>query len=345
MKSICLDPTHSTTQLLIERSIGRRYSSDFAELRLTITPSKAPKLEGGLITKGYSKSGYLKTNNNWHACDLNGQPSSQIDIHREVCGVSLPLITVVTVVFNGQNYLEKTIQNVIDQTYPNVEYIVIDGGSIDDTINIIKKYENSIDYWLSESDSGIYDAMNKAIEIATGKWINFMNAGDTFFAPNTLEWLFNAAEEKLNADIIYGNVCVKYKDFAIVKSAGKLNQLWSGMKFCHQSTFVKTSYHKIMKFNPNNKIAADLEFFYRAYKSDVSFQYADFTISSVLTGGLSESNRLKTILASRDAVFNSGGGRLVKLIYYLFFLDVLIRNFLKKILPDKISKKIIQMKN
>ncbi len=84
---------------------------------------------------------------------------------------SLPLITVITVVYNGEKYLEETIQSVINQTYPNVEYIIIDGGSTDETIDIIKKYEDKIDLWISEKDEGIYDAMNKGIYLATGQWV------------------------------------------------------------------------------------------------------------------------------------------------------------------------------
>ena len=87
--------------------------------------------------------------------------------------IDSPLITVVTVVFNDVQHIEETILSVVNQTYPNIEYIIIDGGSTDGTVDIIKKYEERIAYWVSEPDQGIYDAMNKGIQKATGEWINF----------------------------------------------------------------------------------------------------------------------------------------------------------------------------
>jgi len=116
------------------------------------------KGEGGLRTKGYFKK-YIKDN---------------------------PLISVITVVFNGENDLEQTIKSVINQTYNNIEYIVIDGGSTDDTLSIIKKYEDKINYWVSEDDNGIYDAMNKGVGLAQGEWLCFINSGDIFISQNTL---------------------------------------------------------------------------------------------------------------------------------------------------------------
>ena len=91
-----------------------------------------------------------------------------------------PLITIITVAYNAVKDIENTILSVLNQTYPNIEYIIIDGGSTDGTLDIIKKYEDKISYWVSEPDKGIYDAMNKGTLKATGVWLNFMNAGDTF---------------------------------------------------------------------------------------------------------------------------------------------------------------------
>ena len=92
-----------------------------------------------------------------------------------------PKISIITVVFNDSKGLEKTIQNIINQTYSNIEHIVIDGASTDGTIDIIKKYESKIAHWVSEPDESHFDATNKGVDLATGQWINIMNAGDVFF--------------------------------------------------------------------------------------------------------------------------------------------------------------------
>lgn len=116
-----------------------------------------------------------------------------------------PTITVVTVVFNGRDFIEKTIQSVIKQTYQNIEYIIIDGGSTDGTLDVIKKYVNKIDYLVSEPDEGIYDAMNKGIARSKGDWIYFINAGDSLFSVKTLEHL-KLDSLRSATDILYGNI-------------------------------------------------------------------------------------------------------------------------------------------
>jgi glycosyltransferase involved in cell wall biosynthesis len=122
----------------------------------------------------------------------------------------LPLITVVTAVFNGAKTLEATIQSVACQTYPHLEYIIIDGGSTDGTLDIIRKYEHAIDYWLSEPDKGVYDAMNKGITASTGSWLNFLNANDVLADSSTIDYVATRYLHD-NARFIYSDVLLRNK--------------------------------------------------------------------------------------------------------------------------------------
>ncbi len=207
-----------------------------------------------------------------------------------------PLITIVTVVYNGEQFLEKTILNVIKQSYDNVEYIVIDGGSTDGTLDIIRKYEHVIDYWLSEEDQGIYDAMNKGIQLASGDWINFMNAGDCFYNKSVLNKIF-FEEPFEGTDIIYGNHQVHYLSGRTRNvQAGEIKKLWKGSQFCHQASFTRTNYHKKFKFNTCSRIVADFEFFYRAWKREARFVFIPLIVTSFEAGGVSDVKRIDSIL-------------------------------------------------
>lgn len=116
-----------------------------------------------------------------------------------------PIISVITVCYNAVANIEETMLSVLNQRYDKVEYIVIDGGSKDGTLDVIKKYANKLAYWISEPDKGIYDAMNKGIAKATGDWINFMNAGDKFINEEVLNKSF-VSRYSDDVDILYGDV-------------------------------------------------------------------------------------------------------------------------------------------
>lgn len=201
-------------------------------------------------------------------------------------------ITIITVVYNGEKYLEKTIQSIINQTYDNVEYIIIDGGSSDGTVDIIKKYEDQIDYWVSEKDKGIYDAMNKGIDLATGEWINFMNAGDQFFDEDIL----NKISSHLVADLVYGNHAVYKEDsenYDIVNVESYHDA--RNIPFCHQSLFVKTKLLKNNLFDLQYKIAADYDQYLRLKALKATILYVPMTVALFLDGGLSSISRKKLI--------------------------------------------------
>lgn len=191
------------------------------------------------------------------------------------------LVTIITVCFNCANELEKTIKSVIAQTYSNFEYIIIDGFSTDGTTDIIRKYEDKISLWVSEPDKGIYDAMNKGINYAQGKWINFMNAGDCFVSKDTLNNVFEKRSYSEKIKIIYGDVILDKNNDLINEKASPISCLSYKMPFCHQSSFAHIDLAKKYNFDLKYRIAADYNFFYNAYYTlgKEVFAYNEETIS------------------------------------------------------------------
>jgi glycosyltransferase involved in cell wall biosynthesis len=201
------------------------------------------------------------------------------------------LITVVTVVLNGFKTLEGTVLSIINQTYPNVEYIIIDGASTDGTLDIIKKYDDKIDYWISEPDKGIYDAMNKGIDLATGEWINFMNSGDWFTKNDAIEKIFaNKFYDEI--DVIYGDSTVKTKKgFMELKIRKGINALDDGPIYRHNGSFVRTNIHRQYKFEINKEktldFALDFDCIYKMYKDKRAFKYVDVNVVTYEKDGIS----------------------------------------------------------
>ena len=171
-------------------------------------------------------------------------------------------ISIITVVKNSSNTIEKTIKSVLAQEYSNLEYIIIDGGSTDGTLEVIKKYKENISLFLSEKDNGIWDAMNKGIKLATGDLIGFLNSGDIYYL-NTLETVNRYFLEN-KIDFLFGSV-EKYKLMYGYKP-WKLS--WSfGFYTSHSiGFFIKTEKHKIVGLYDPKFLSADLDFFYKMIK-------------------------------------------------------------------------------
>ena len=113
--------------------------------------------------------------------------------------------TIITITYNAAQWLERTILSILSQSYGNIEYVIIDGASTDGTVDIIRQYAPGVSFWLSEPDKGLYDAMNKGLQHATGDYVWFINAGDTFYAANTLQQVAILLEGKKRwPDILYG---------------------------------------------------------------------------------------------------------------------------------------------
>ncbi len=208
------------------------------------------------------------------------------------------LVTVVTVTYNAEEFLEESILSVLNQTYSDIEYIIIDGGSTDKTLDIIKKYKDKISYWVSEPDEGIYFAMNKAIEKATGKWINFMNAGDTFIDNETITYIMQ--HNNHDSEIIYGNVKIGSR---IRKPHNNEESYDDTTSICHQTLFAKTKLMKETPFDTKYKISSDHDFILKMYKKDKKFQYLDKEIANFLLNGLSDTQILRLQIEGLAVLF------------------------------------------
>ena len=188
-------------------------------------------------------------------------------------------ITIVTVCLNVENTIEVTMQSVLGQTFREIEYLIIDGKSSDGTLDIINKYMNDGRIrLLSEKDSGLYNAMNKAIELSTSDYIIFMNSGDVFCDNHVLEDMV----PHLHTDLVYGNVIRKTQDGdRLEKYHGKhklMCLLLIGRMMSHQALFTKSDIMKQYKFNEQFKICADYDFIVRAKKNGCSMTYIDRTV-------------------------------------------------------------------
>lgn len=192
-------------------------------------------------------------------------------------------VTIITVCRNHAKELEKTIQSVENQTWQKKEYIVIDGASTDETLEVIQKHGGSITQWISEPDQGIYDAMNKGIRLSQGQWVIFMNAGDTFASTDTLQRVFQESQE---ADVIYGDVI---KGEHVKKAEPPHNA--HRMFFCHQSAFVKTSCLREFPFDTSHRMSADFKQIKQLYLSGKTFKQLDFPVAVFDTQGVSNTSR------------------------------------------------------
>jgi glycosyltransferase involved in cell wall biosynthesis len=253
-------------------------------------------------------------------------------------------ISVVTVVKNDSPGFEKTAQSILGQDYPALEWIVIDGGSTDGTVEEIRKYENRISYWFSESDLGPYDAMNKGLSKATGEWIIFLNAGDLFYANKTLTGIFNSSMN--DADIVFGDAIADYRTFKVYQKAGRPRDLWKGMICRHQSLVIRTNLIKKMKFDLAFKYGADYAMVFQLFSHGSRFKYFPMPISIYDTRGISNRNMFKSVRDHYIFLKQFRGLTIKERIYYynrMAFMLLIMSAYI--IIPPKQMDSIIKWIN
>lgn len=196
-------------------------------------------------------------------------------------------VSIITVVYNGVKTIEQTIQSVLRQTYKNIEYIIVDGLSTDGTQKIVEKYMDSIACFISEKDDGIYDAMNKGIERATGEIIGIINSDD-WYAENAVEKIVKCFEQT-KAGLVYGKVSIVFQNGEVkVGFERELDSMWYQLSVSHPTVFVRRGiYKKFGMFDTQYKIASDYDFLLNLYSRQVEFGYVDDVISYFRLGGTS----------------------------------------------------------
>ena len=195
-------------------------------------------------------------------------------------------LSIITVNFNDSKGLQRTIESVINQTFKDYEFIVIDGGSTDESVEIIKQYEQYIDYWVSEPDGGIYPGMNKGLRQAKGEYVNFMNGGDCYHSPDVLEKIFSLDTE---ADIITGNHAEN--GLRNVGRGGVTMLDLYKWAIDHQASFIRREVAQRHPYDEKYRIVSDWKFFIEALILDnCSFYYTDTIVVDVDMEGISNTN-------------------------------------------------------
>jgi len=203
---------------------------------------------------------------------------------------STPLVSIITIVYNGEKYLEKCIESIKNQSYKNIEYIVIDGGSADNTLNILEKNKDLIDVLVSEKDRGISDAFNKGISKANGQIIGILNSDD-FFNETTIEIVVSCYNNNNQKNGIYFGDIRYFDDTMSYIRISELSKMWKYMSLNHPSVFVTADvYKQIGTFSEDYKYAMDVEFLHRALCNKVPFYYINKSLANFRLEGTSDLN-------------------------------------------------------
>jgi len=261
----------------------------------------------------------------------------------------MPKISIITVCKNAEQFIEKTILSVVSQTFKEYEYIIVDGGSTDGTLDIIKKYEDKVDVLISEEDKGIYDAMNKGISLASGEYIIFLNAEDYFVNSGILE---RVSRMGFNAELIYGDTLINHRGELIRKPTGKkINCFFMFIDTIpHQNVLIKRNLYQLVGLHDvNYKIAGDYEFFLRAiFDYGATSEYLNFPLAVNLLTGVSADPKNKKITYSerrkaQDKWLYKAPLKLLRIMRPLILLFYKYPYYLFYIIASLLSKKYLKI--
>ena len=257
------------------------------------------------------------------------------------CDMS-PKVSVITVNFNMGSELGATLDSVLDQDYFNFESIVIDGGSVDQSLDVLREYASRLSYWVSEPDENLYDAMNKGVRAACGEWIVFMNSGDRFSSSDVLTKMFTVGHHY--ADVIYGNHVRFYPALGIKRLiiAEAPTVLPFRMNCCHQSVFMRRRFLLERPFSLEF-LAAGYDRLLDAYTSGLLFDHVDCVVAVASTGGRSDKQRLRSLLERVSIVRRHGRMTPRIAVYYgRLIAQALIAPAIKKAIPRGLLTEILK---
>ncbi len=226
-----------------------------------------------------------------------------MDNDQEKESVEKPLISIITVVFNGEKYLAQTIESVINQTYQNIEYIIIDGGSTDGTHDIVERYKKHISYFVSEPDEGLYDAMNKGIALAKGQLIGMINSDD-WYELNTVKLMVDAYRNNPSKTIFHADrFDIDDDDSKKVRkfNASVFKFKYYGMTYNHPSMFITNTEYEKHEYNITLRSLSDYQFVLEAFlRDEKTFHYIASPLVNYRLDGISA--QISTLQALREGM-------------------------------------------
>jgi len=244
-----------------------------------------------------------------------------------------PKLSIITPCLNAQETIRATIESVLQQADEGIEYIIIDGGSTDETLGIIKEYTQSIDHIISEPDKGISDAFNKGVALAQGEYIGIINADD-YYAPNAFDSILQATTSK--PDVIHGSLRYLSAAGNSYEEHPDLSQIWRYMSIFHPTMFVhRKAYQSIGTYRLDMQYAMDSEWVHRAIAQELKFTQAASVIATMRLGGRSHRYLLRSLIEFRRSAILHGAGTLLANYYFLRQLSIqslLKINWIKAIL-------------
>lgn len=250
-------------------------------------------------------------------------------------------ISIITTAKNSVQTIEDTILSIISQTYKNIEYIVIDGGSTDGTLEIIKKHSRYIDYWKSEPDNGIYNAFNKGISIATGDYIGLLNSDDFYQSKNVLYNLVETVLVNGKDQVYHANMVTIDNQKKIIKrylhSSEKISKRYQKTPFCHPTMFVPSAtYSEVGLFQEKYHIAGDYEFILRALNNNINFYHINQNFICMRAGGVSSKLNFLLPIENLKAKLDNNCPFLYAIYFFLIeFIYLLLRRFKRLFIPSK----------